>query len=55
MKGYKLPRDKGGRSMPGYPKGINSGSETPSGYQKEHRAHRPSGKGTKIGAIKRGK
>ncbi len=53
MKGYKLPRDKHGRSEPGYPGKIPSGSNQPEGYQKEHRAHKPSSAGTKISSIKR--
>jgi hypothetical protein len=53
MKGYKLPRDKGGRSVPAYPGSIGSGSDSPGGYQKEARANKPSGAGTKVGRPKR--
>lgn len=52
MKGYKLPRDKGGRSVPGYPGKAGGGSDSPGGYQKESRAHKPSKAGTKTG-VKR--
>jgi len=52
-KGYKLSKDPGGRSVPGYPGKIGSGSDGPSGYQKEARAHKPSSAGTKTG-VKRG-
>ena len=50
---YYLPRDKGGRHEPGYPAGIGQGSNQPEGYQKEHRAHKPSSAGTKIPSIKK--
>ncbi len=53
MKGYHLPREKGGRPTPGYPKAIDQGSSQPEGYQKENRAHKPSKAGTMIKAIKR--
>ena len=52
-KGYKLSRDKGGRHVPGYPGKVKGGSNQPAGYQKEHRAHRPSGAGTSVGRPKR--
>ena len=55
MKG-KMPylsRDKYGRSEPGYPAGIGQGSSQPEGYQKEHRAHKPSSAGTKVPIKKR--
>ena len=56
MKHGKMPylsRDKYGRHEPGYPGAIKGGSNQPEGYQKEHRAHKPSSAGTKIPSIKR--
>ena len=54
-KGYKLSRDPHGRHVPGYPGKVKGGSNQPAGYQKEHRSHKPSPAGTKVGRPSRGK
>lgn len=47
--GGHLSRDEGGRHVPAYPGKAPSGTNQPAGYQKEHRAHKPSSAGTKVG------
>lgn len=37
-----------GTVQPGYPPAIDQGSESPEGYQKEHRSHKSSSAGTKL-------
>ena len=51
--GGHLSRDPGGRHVPAYPGAVKGGSNQPEGYQKEHRANKPSSAGTKIGRPKR--
>lgn len=41
-----LGRDSEQEFQPGYPSKEDAGSESPEGYQKEHRAHKKSPAGT---------